>query len=223
MVPSAHTWYLSIFLHSHILNPGNFTLGKCVNLRQTEPKAVIFSFFWIFFTLSQKIYTHGVPGVPDKYQVWCCIISCDDDAGNLVSNGSADLTLVSTSADQLDHRKCPIEKQFRCVFVLWHNPPHTCWHCTDMFVCWNISLSIVVCCKTAPVSKYAPHSPRPRHILSQKGAATFNNWCVWTSQSFFKKRSKVIKNMWKYNMHGHFGNVLCQSTCEVNKEQAMIW
>ena len=42
----------------------------------------------------------------------------DDDAGNLVSNGSADLTLVSNSADQRDHRKCPIEKQFRCVFVL---------------------------------------------------------------------------------------------------------
>ena len=31
-----------IFLHSHILSRGNFTLGKCVNLRQMEPKAVIF-------------------------------------------------------------------------------------------------------------------------------------------------------------------------------------
>ena len=60
---------MSFFLHSHILSPGNFSLGKCVNLRQTEPKAVIFLFFWIFFTLSQKFYTHGVTGVTDKYQV----------------------------------------------------------------------------------------------------------------------------------------------------------
>ena len=34
---SCHTWYLSFFLHSHILNPGNFTLGKCVSLRQICP------------------------------------------------------------------------------------------------------------------------------------------------------------------------------------------
>ena len=26
-----------IFLHAHILSPGNFTLGKCVNLRQICP------------------------------------------------------------------------------------------------------------------------------------------------------------------------------------------
>ena len=32
-----HTWYLSFFLHAHILSPGNFTLGKCVNLRQICP------------------------------------------------------------------------------------------------------------------------------------------------------------------------------------------
>ena len=57
------------FLHSHILSPGNYRLGKCVDLRQTEPKAVIFSFFWNFFTLSQNFCTHGVTGVPDKYQV----------------------------------------------------------------------------------------------------------------------------------------------------------
>ena len=70
-----HTWYLSFFLHSHIWNPGNFTFGKCVNLRQTEPKAVIFSFFfWNFFTLSQKFYTHDVTGVPDKYQVWTLVL-----------------------------------------------------------------------------------------------------------------------------------------------------
>ena len=75
-----HTWYLSFFLHSHILSPGNFTLGKCVNLRQTEPKAVIFSFFWIFFTLSQKFYTHGVT---DKYQVWQC-----QESGNHNNNFS---------------------------------------------------------------------------------------------------------------------------------------
>ena len=31
-----------------------------------EPKRVIFSFFWNFFTLSQKFYTHGAH---DKYQV----------------------------------------------------------------------------------------------------------------------------------------------------------
>ena len=59
-----------IFLHSHILSPGKFTLGKCVYLRQICPKAVIFSFFWNLFTLSQIFYTHGVTGVPDKYQVW---------------------------------------------------------------------------------------------------------------------------------------------------------
>ena len=53
------------------------------------------------------------------HQLRVLVSNCsDDDAGNLVSNGSADLTLVSTNADQLDHRKCPIEKQFRCVFVL---------------------------------------------------------------------------------------------------------
>ena len=32
-----HTWYLSFFLHSHILSHENFTLGKCVNLRQICP------------------------------------------------------------------------------------------------------------------------------------------------------------------------------------------
>ena len=53
------------------------------------------------------------------HQLRVLLSNCsDDDAGNLVSLDSADLTLVSTNADQLDHRKCPIEKQFRCVFVL---------------------------------------------------------------------------------------------------------
>ena len=33
-----HTWYLSFFLHSHILSHENFTLGKCVNLRQICPE-----------------------------------------------------------------------------------------------------------------------------------------------------------------------------------------
>ena len=33
-----HTWYLSFFLHAHILSHENFTLGKCVNLRQNCQK-----------------------------------------------------------------------------------------------------------------------------------------------------------------------------------------
>ena len=35
--PPPHTWYLSLFLHSHILSPGNFTLGERINLRQICP------------------------------------------------------------------------------------------------------------------------------------------------------------------------------------------
>ena len=33
VVEVRHTWYLSFFLHSHIVSHENFTLGKCVNLR----------------------------------------------------------------------------------------------------------------------------------------------------------------------------------------------
>ena len=35
-----------------------------------EHKTVIFSFFWNFFTLCQKIYTSAATGATDKYQVW---------------------------------------------------------------------------------------------------------------------------------------------------------
>ena len=131
------------------------------------PKTVIFSFFWNFFTLSQKIYTHGVPGVPDKYQVWCCIISC------VCCWAIVPMTmLVTWSALILPiwHWFQPMLTSLITGNVRLKNssdvclcfdttPPHTYWHCTGMFVCWYISLSIVVCCKTPPVSKYAPHNP----------------------------------------------------------------
>ena len=57
------------FLHTHILSQENFTLGKCVNLRQNCKKLHFSEFFWNFFTLSQIFYTHGVRSVRDKYQV----------------------------------------------------------------------------------------------------------------------------------------------------------
>ena len=37
-VGAMHTWYLSFFLHAHILSPENFTLGKSINLRQICPR-----------------------------------------------------------------------------------------------------------------------------------------------------------------------------------------
>ena len=43
------------------------------------PKTVIFALFWNIFTLSQKFYTHGVPGVPDKYQVCSAEIGRESD------------------------------------------------------------------------------------------------------------------------------------------------
>ena len=43
------------------------------------PKTVILSFFWKFFTLSQKFYTHGVRSVRDKYEV--CNFGAFDDFG----------------------------------------------------------------------------------------------------------------------------------------------
>ena len=45
-----HTWYLSIFLHAHILSHENFTLGKCVNLRQNCQKQ--------YFSGSSGIFLH---------------------------------------------------------------------------------------------------------------------------------------------------------------------
>ena len=44
------------------------------------PKTVFFWFFWNFFTLSQKFYTHGVRSVRDKYQVWVRI-RCGTECG----------------------------------------------------------------------------------------------------------------------------------------------
>ena len=60
-----------IFLHSHILSRKFMTY---------LPVTVIFLFFfWNFFTLSQNFYTHGVPGVPDKYQVCSAEIGRESD------------------------------------------------------------------------------------------------------------------------------------------------
>ena len=58
-----------IFLHSHILSRGNFTLGKCINLRQTEPKAVIFSFFFLEFFYTQPKNLHARRS-PRSRQIW---------------------------------------------------------------------------------------------------------------------------------------------------------
>ena len=71
----------------------------------------------------------------------------------LVCSGQCIPVTTTAAASRPDSRKCPIEKQFRCVFVDACTQP----------------LSIVSCCKTAPVSqgpgtKYAPDC----HILSQK-------------------------------------------------------
>ena len=55
-----HTWYLSFFLHAHILSHENFTFGKCINLQQNCPKQYFYGSSGIFFTLSQNFYTHGV-------------------------------------------------------------------------------------------------------------------------------------------------------------------
>ena len=46
-----HTWYLSFFLHAHILSHENFTLGKCVNLRQNCQKQ--------YFSGSSGIFLHS--------------------------------------------------------------------------------------------------------------------------------------------------------------------
>ena len=58
------------FLHVHILSHENFTLGKCVNLRQNCQKQYFSGSSGIFFTLSQNFYRHGVRSVRDKYQVY---------------------------------------------------------------------------------------------------------------------------------------------------------
>ena len=46
-----HTWYLSFFLHAHILSHENSTLGKCVNLQQNCPKQ--------YFSGSSGIFLHS--------------------------------------------------------------------------------------------------------------------------------------------------------------------
>ena len=78
----------------------------------------------------------------------------------LVCSGQCIPVTTTATASRPDSRKCPIEKQFRCVFVDACTQP----------------LSIVSCCKTAPVSCQGPgtkYAPRKNgynqcHILSQK-------------------------------------------------------
>ena len=77
-----------------------------------------------------------------------------------VCSGQCIPVTTTAAASRPDSRKCPIEKQFRCVFVDACTQP----------------LSIVSCCKTAPVSCQGPgtkYAPRKNgynqcHILSQK-------------------------------------------------------
>ena len=51
-----HTWYLSFFLHAHILSHENFTLRKCVNLQQNCQKQYFYGCSGIFLH-SDKIFT----------------------------------------------------------------------------------------------------------------------------------------------------------------------
>ena len=60
--------FVSFFTRTHF-ESWKFYTRKVRKSPTNLPKTVIFSFFLEFITLSQKFYTHGVTGVPDKYQV----------------------------------------------------------------------------------------------------------------------------------------------------------
>ena len=68
-------WYLIfvIFFTRTHFKSWKFYTRKMRKFTTKLPKTVFFWFFWIFFTLSQKFYTHGVRSVRDKYQV-CVLI-----------------------------------------------------------------------------------------------------------------------------------------------------
>ena len=85
------------------------------------PKRVIFSFFWNFFTLSQNFYTHGVPGVPDKYQV-CGLCGEELEAG--ASSGFVKQPLV---------RRLPF-------FPLYRNASSGQQNCVIFKNFWDISV-----------------------------------------------------------------------------------
>ena len=49
-----HTWYLSFFLHAHILSHENFIFGKCINLQQNCPKQYFYGSSGIFLHSSKN-------------------------------------------------------------------------------------------------------------------------------------------------------------------------
>ena len=69
MIGYWHTWYLSFFFTRTHFKSWKFYTRKMRKFTTKLPKTVFFWFFWNFFTLSQKFYTHGVRSVRDKYQV----------------------------------------------------------------------------------------------------------------------------------------------------------